>query len=174
MADGRMVSEAELEALVEKRLKERHGIINEALGALKPDLDRMVREIASANHIKRTLGRQIASLDRSIKKTALALDVHTQLAWHVGTTGILDRLSKNAEVIGELGVNTLSQEQRKALPAVLEEHVHRREERREDDRKAQRRQVFIHLASSFLSALVTAIVVVTGFVAWLSARGVHP
>jgi len=78
---------------------------------------------------------------------------------------------RHAEVIGELGVDTLSQEQRKALPAVLEEHVWAREEHREDDRKEQRRQVWIHLATSFLSALVTAIVVVTGFVAWLSTHG---
>lgn len=178
MAERRLVSEAELGALVAKRLKERQEIIGEAVISLKPELDRMTREISAANHIKRTLGKQISALERSVRQTNAKLDTHTSLAMHGGTAGVLGRLTETVEVIGELGVNTLSQEQRKALPAVLEEHVRTREDKKDADRHERQRQNWMNVFATFASSVAGAVAAAAAILAWLSTHpavgGTHP
>lgn len=170
-----MVSEAELEQLIAKRLKERQEIISEAVTALKPHLDRMSDEIASANHIKQTLGRDINRLSREVRATNRGLAEHVALPGHPGTHAIVLEIQKDLErgedLMDEFGISDLSAEQRAAFPSVLKAFVVTSAEQKKAERQAERRQVWIHLATSFMSALVTAIVVITGFVAWLAA---HP
>ena len=175
-ASSRPVSDEEIERIVAKRLKERQEVVAEIAAAIKPELARMSKEISDANHIKRTLGRQIANLERMVLKTNIAIDTHAQLAWHAGTTGILDRLTKSVEVVGELGVDALSQEQRKALPAVLEGYVRTREERKEEDGAEKRRQAWLQAVGAAGGALAGAIAAFIALIAYLSTHppGGHP
>jgi septal ring factor EnvC (AmiA/AmiB activator) len=177
MSEGRTFSEAEVEHLVAKRLKERQEIIAETVSALKPHLERMSDEIASANHIKQTLGRDINRLSREVRATNRQLTQHMALAGHPGTITeigeIKEDLERSEELMHELGVNDLSADQRRVFPAVLKSYVMTGEEQQKADRRSARRQVWIHLATSFLSALVTAIVVVSGFIAWLASHHIR-
>jgi hypothetical protein len=175
MEERRMVSEDQLEALIAKRLKERQEIISEAVTALKPELDRMSREIASANHIKRTLGSQIRTLSRAVRTTNLELRQHSALRGHPGTeaeiTEIKQELEQGEELMQQFGITDLSTEQRKAFPAVLKAFVVTSDEQLKQEADDRKRQAWIHVGSSFLSALLGAVAAATGFIAWLSA---HP
>ena len=170
-----MVSEQELEGLIAKRLKERQEIINEAVNALKPELKAMRDEIAAANHVKQTLGRDINRLSREVRATNRELTQHVALAGHPGTEAavaeIKEEMDKGEELMQDFGINDMSAEQRRAFPVVLKTFVNAGEQSKKQDRMAERRRVWIQLLTSFVSAVVTAVVVISAFLAWLAA---HP
>jgi hypothetical protein len=170
-----MVSEQELEQLIAKRLKERQEIINEAVGALRPELDRMSREIASANHIKQTLGKQVLELTREVRKTNLELTNHAALKAHPGTAAdiaeIREELAEGEGIMQEFGIKDLSAEQRKAFPSVLKGFVVKREEERKEQQTELRRQAWIHVGSSFISALLGAATTAAAVIGWIAT---HP
>ena len=175
MTEPRMVSEQELESLISKRLKERQEIINEAVKALRPELAAMREEIAAANHIKQTLGRDINRLSREVRATNRQLTQHAALPGHPGTEAavaqIKEEMEKGEDLMEEFGISDMSTEQRRAFPVVLKTFITAGEQAKKQDRMSERRQVWIHLAASFMSALVTAIVVISAFLAWISQ---HP
>lgn len=152
-----MVSEAELEAIVAKRVKERAEIISDALAALKPELDNMSDQIAAANHVKEELKGELEELNAAVTLSQRRMEEHARLTWHPAAQ----------QLMADFNIAALSLEEKKALPEVLEEHVSQQRNRV----KAERRQVWIHLATSFLSAVVTAVVILTSFLAWLAAHG---
>lgn len=156
-----MVSEEDLEQLVAKRLKERKEIINEAVGALRPELDAMRREISAANHVKRELGGQMKSLAREVRKTNIELLRHASLQSHSGTeaelASIRAELEEGNALIEEFGINELSAEQKRAFPSVLKSFVTSRDQDREDARKENRRQTWIHALSAFGAAIAGAV-----------------
>lgn len=160
MAGSRLVTDDQLEALVAKRLKERAEIISEAVTALKPELDRMSKQIQAANHVKRTIGKQITGLTALVKQTNSKLELHAVAPSH--------------EVIGatfqELGINEMSLEQKQALGEMTEQHVRTRDSRVELDRRGGRRRSLLQLGLTFVATLAGALVAATTIAAFLGHK----
>jgi len=177
----RFVTDEQLEELVTQRLKDRQGIIDEVVTALKPELEGMRREISSANHVKRTLGRQLTGLTVLVKQSNAEMRTHAALPFHPQGADIVGDLSeessKGLELIEQFGIAELSLEQKQALPEVLEEHVRMKQERRQVDRRERRKQAWLLVASQFVGAIAGALVAAASIVAYLHAttpQGVRP
>lgn len=148
MSVGRMVTDDQLEALVAKRLKERQEFINEAVTALKPELDRMSRQIQAANHVKRTIGKQIAGLSDLVRQTNTKIEVHAVAPSHE----VIDATFK------DLGVDEMSLDQKQSLLEITADHVRTRDDRVVMDRRRIDRRAWLHLALTFVATLVGAAV----------------
>lgn len=148
MSGERVVTEEQLEALVAKRLRERAEFINEAVAALRPEIEAMTKQIAAANHVKKELGGQISELATLVKATNSKLELHAMPPSH--------------EVIGatfrELGVDQMSLEQKQVLGEITEQAVRTRDNRVELDRRSDRRRSWIQLGLTFVATLVGAAV----------------
>jgi len=177
----RLVTDEQLEELVAQRIKDRQGIIDEVVTALKPELEGMRREISSANHVKRTLGRQLTGLTALVRQSNAELRTHSALPFHPQGADLVDDLSeesrKGLELIEQFGVAELSLEQKQALPEVLDEHVRMKQERRQGDRRERNKQAWLLVVSQFVGAIAGALVAAASIVAYLHAtasQGVHP
>ena len=176
MGGRRMVSEAELEAIVAKRLKERADVIAEVKAALKPELEQMSDRIDDSNHVKQVMTSQIRELKDELKGELVELNAavrlsqrrieeHARLNAHPGDPAV--------EAIKDLGLPGLSLEEKKALPAVLEQHVRTQDDRAEIDRRHIDRRAWLHLVLTFGATLIGAAV---GAVTIAAAFGIkaHP
>lgn len=104
-------SDADVDRIVAKRLTEAQQA--NVVEALSKELTAIRREIASANHIKRTLGKQIAELATLVRG-------HLALPMHAGTAEKFTQLERNfQEAEQEFGLDNLTPEERAAFPTVV-------------------------------------------------------
>jgi len=158
----RLVTDEQLDILVEQRMAERRKVAEEVVAILEPKLEGIRREAATANHVKRTLGRQLARLERLVTATNGQLIAHSAMAAHPGTAEVIGRmeeaLEKGEDLAEQFGVQDLSLEQKQALPAVLKNAVNDQVDRQKGDRRAKGRAVWIQLASTVVASVAGAIV----------------
>jgi len=173
----RVVTDEQLDDLVEQRmsvaLAERKKVVEEVVAALQPQLERIRREAASANHVKRTLGRQLSRLEGLVKQTNAELGRHVVLAAHPGTADTIERmtdaLEKGEELTEQFGVGDLSLEQKKALPGMLKNYVNDQVDRQKLDRRNDRRLTFWLVMATAGGSLAGAVLAAIAVVAYLSA-----
>lgn len=174
MGEPRVVTEEELEVLVEQRLAERKKVVEEVVAALQPQLEGIRKEAASANHVKRTLGRQLSSLERLVKQTNAELGKHVVLPAHPGTQATIERmdeaLDKGEQMAEQFGIENLSLEQKQALPGMLRNYVNEGIDRQKGDRRANRQAVWIQLASTVVASVAGAVVALAAILS-LMANG---
>lgn len=173
----RTYTDEELEELFDQRLKQRKDLITEAVGALRPELEGMRKEISSANHVKRTLGRQLTALSRLVQQTNAELGRHVVLPAHPGTAEAIARmedvLDKGEALTEEFGVEQLSLEQKQALPGMLRDYVNDQVERKKLDRRDSRRRAWLQVASAFAGSVAGAIAATVSILTYLAKTGGH-
>jgi hypothetical protein len=130
--------------------------------------------------VKRTLGRQLASLERLVKQTNAELGKHVILAAHPGTADTIDRmndaLDKGEEMTRQFGVEDLSLEQKQALPGMLKSYVNDQIDRKKLDRRNDRRLTWwlvISTAGGSLAGAVLAAIAVVAFLSQVHITGAH-
>ena len=113
--------------IVERRLRERKEFLAEALEALKPELAAIRREIGEANHLKRDFGKQLGEIDRLLREH-LKQPMHTAQAeqWQE----VVYNTEQLAHLVSDLRLASMSEEQRNALPIVLQDLADRRHAQR--------------------------------------------
>lgn len=168
----RYVTDEQLDVLVEQRMAERRKVVEEVVAALQPVLDGIRKEASSANHVKRTLGRELANLTRQVKQTNAELGKHVVMAAHPGTADAIDRmeeaLDKGEQLTEQFGVEDLSLEQKQALPGLLREYVTDQVGRQKGDRRATQRAVWIQMISTVVASLAGAIVAVAAILSLIA------
>lgn len=173
----RVVTDEQLDELVEQRMAaamaERKKVVEEVVAALQPQLEGIRKEAASANHVKRTLGRQLASLERLVKQTNAELGKHVVLPSHPGTQDAIERITevieKGEEISEQFGIENLSLEQKQALPGMLRNYVSEGLERKKLDRRRDRRMTIWMVATTAAGSLAGAILAAIAVVAYLSS-----
>jgi hypothetical protein len=168
----RIVTDEQLDVLVEQRMAERKKVVDEVVAALQPHLEGIRKEAASANHVKRTLGRQLASLERLVKQTNAELGRHVTLPAHPGTADVVQRmddaLERGEELTAQFGVDSLSLEQKQALPWLLKNYVNEQTERQAIDRRARRRSAVTQVVTTFLGTVFGAIAAIAAILTYLA------
>lgn len=81
-------------------------------------------------------------------------------------------VSKHAELIGDLGIEDLSQEERETLPEVLREDVQARRNRRVHDRRERRRTVLLQLAATVIGTITGTAIATTAVLSYVATH--HP
>jgi len=174
MSGQRVVTDEQLDDLVEQRMAERRKVVEEVVAALQPLLEGIRREASSANHVKRTLGRELANLTRQVKQTNAELGKHMVLAAHPGTAEVIDRmedaLDKGEQLTEQFGVDELSLEQKQALPGLLKEYVTDQLDRQKGDRRSTRRASLYQLVATTVASVAGAIVAIAAILS-LVANG---
>lgn len=107
-------SNEEIDEVVAKRLAERKEIINQAVAALQPTLEAMRREIAGANHVKRSIGRQVTRLAKATEETNRQLQAHISLV-----SEMQQKLVRIEREVDEFGLPRMTIEERAAAPEML-------------------------------------------------------
>lgn len=173
----RTVTDEQLEALVNKRLAERKEAIAEVLSELQPTLDGMRREIANANHIKRTLGRQLTRVENLVTQTAAEVRTHAQLPFHPAGTETIQNLTTDAqqgiELLEQFGVENLSLEEKQALPSVLGGYVRDKKDRKTLERRQDRRIALWLFIATGAGSVFGGILAGVAVIAFLASHG-HP
>ncbi len=170
----RLVTDEQLDVLVEQRMSERRKVVEEVVTALQPLLEGIRKEASSANHVKRTLGRELASLTRQVKQTNAELGKHVVLAAHPGTAEVIDRmeeaLDKGEQLTEQFGIEDLSLEQKQSLPGMLSAFITERVDRQKGDRRSTRRAGTYQLIATVVASVAGAVVAVAAILA-LVANG---
>jgi hypothetical protein len=170
----RTVTDEQLDILVEQRMAERRKVAEEVVAILEPKLEGIWREAATANHVKRTLGRQLTNLERLVKQTNAELGKHVILSAHPGTADVIDRmeeaLDKGEQLTEQFGVEDLSLEQKQALPGILREYVTDQVDRQKGDRRSSRRAGMYQLVATIVASVAGAVVAVAAILS-LVANG---
>lgn len=170
----RTVTDEQLEQLVSKRVAERKEVLAEVVAELEPALEAMRREIAGANHVKRTLGRQLARLTGLVEQTNAQLQAHIALPAHSGTQSQIDHirqeLDNGTQLAEEFGLDNTSLEERQALPEVLGEHVREKKERKTLDRRSDRRMTVYLVVATAAGSLFGGLLAAIALIAWISSQ----
>lgn len=164
-------SDADIDRIVGKRLAEREQA--NIVDALSKELTSIRREIASANHVKRTLGKQLAELNDLVR-------AHVKQPMHPGTAERfleLEQSFQKAEV--EFGLENLTPEERAAFPTVVRtvlaaqarvnEQKQQEKEHAEDDTRHWQKVAAICAAVAVAVSILSA----TGIFTWLRSTVFH-
>lgn len=145
----------QLEMIFSRRKQEHRQLLEEAkdavIGALKPQLEGMRRDIQTSNHLKAEFGEQLRTLTTEVRQTNTKLDIHIGRRAH----------DREEQLLVDLGVDTLSLEEKKAFPDVLRSAV-------DADKTVAHRAIWIPLATNIASAIAGSIVAVAAVLALIA------
>lgn len=160
-------SEADVDRIVAKRVAEqqRESVVAE----LSKELSAIRKEISSANHIKRTIGKELA-------RVATLIENHIKLPMHPGTA---ERFTEFDQAEEQFGLDQLTPDERAAFPVVvrtvLASQQRLKERRAEEKDQADATTRFWQMVAGVAaaSAVIVSLLSATGFFTWVRVFVFH-